>query len=643
VPAKTFTRTLPFSGRLLDHIRPGVAESAAAGRTHESSARKLRITRVEQSRIAIVALAALLVWLHMWEPLPKFSVIGICAVLFGAYPIFSKAFHHVLARRMTMELSMAIALAAALSIREFFTALIITLFVLVAEVLEDLTVSRGRTALRELLALMPQTAWSVKGGVFSEVAIADLRPGDRVLIRPGASIPVDGIVATGNSAVDEATLTGEPMPHEKAPGSRVFAGTLNQTGALEVIVDRLGRDTAFGRILQSVEAAGHSKAPVQRMADRLSGYIVYCALASACLTLMIRHDVRATISVIIAAGACGIAAGTPLAILGAISRAARQGAIIKGGIHLEQLAKTDTILLDKTGTVTYGSPRVIAVEPVYGISELELLQMAAIAERKSEHPFAQAVLAAAAAQNVDIPDSSSFQYTPGKGVRAKWNGRTILAGNTAWLNGGGVAIPMVTDCPGTHILIARDSKFIGTIYLADEVRRECSDAIRSMHEMGLRVELLTGDTAKCAREVASGIGVNHVSAGLLPEQKAWHVQSLKAQGHVVTMIGDGVNDAPALAHADIGVAMGSATDIAQASAAVLLIGNDLRKFVETLETARKCRRIIMQNFYGTLIVDSLGMTLAAVGLLNPLLATFVHVSSELLFILNSTRLISSKV
>jgi heavy metal translocating P-type ATPase len=439
--------------------------------------------------------------------------------------------------------------------------------------------------------------------------------------------------------VEEAAITGESLPQDKLPGSRVFAGTLNQTGAIEVAVENLGRDTTFGRIIEAVEKAEQTRAPIQRLADRLAGYLVYFALGSACITLLLTHNLRSTISVIIVAGACGIAAGTPLAILGAIGRAARQGAIIKGGVHLEQLAKTDTVLLDKTGTLTYGRPRVIAVEPVQGFEEREVLEAAALAERNSEHPLALAVLRAAQDRQLQVPEPSSFDYVPGKGVRAGWNGHMILAGNPAWLNEAGVALPAVSEMAGTHIFVARDRQFIGSIHIADEVRKEASEAIRELQRMGIQFELLTGDTAASAKVVAESIGVSQVSSGLLPEQKSARVDELMRSGRIVTMIGDGINDAPALSHAHIGVAMGSGTEVAHASANVLLIGNDLRKFVETVKTARWCRRVIFQNFYGTLAVDALGIVLAAFGVINPLLAAFIHVSSELTFILNSTRLL----
>jgi heavy metal translocating P-type ATPase len=609
------------------------------GETHDHEGEHGHMEAMDLIRIAVTAAAAGLVWFRVWEPFPHVSVIGIAGVLFGGYPIFKEAFENIRERRMTMELSMTIALVAALCIGEFFTALVITAFVLAAEVLEGLTVGRGRRAIGDLLDLLPRSAWIVKDGTTSEVPVRELRTGNRVLIRPGTRIPVDGYVLSGNSSVEEAAITGESLPQDKLRGSRVFAGTLNQTGAIEVAVENLGRDTTFGRIIEAVEKAEQTRAPIQRLADRLAGYLVYFALGSAGITLLVTHNLRSTISVIIVAGACGIAAGTPLAILGAIGRAARQGAIIKGGVHLEQLAKTDTVLLDKTGTLTYGTPRVIAVEPAYGFAESEVLEAAALAERNSEHPLALAVLAAAQDKQLIVQEPSSFDYVPGKGVRAGLNGRVILAGNPAWLKEAGVALPGVNEKGGTHIFVARDGRFIGAVHIADQVRKEASEAIGELQRMGIQIELLTGDTAASAKAVAESIGVSQISSELLPEQKSARVDELIRSGRIVTMIGDGINDAPALSHAHIGVAMGSGTEVAHASANVLLIGNDLRKFVETVKTARWCRRVIFQNFYGTLAVDALGIGLAAFGMINPLLAAFIHVSSELTFILNSTRLL----
>ncbi len=335
-------------------ISPALQESHL-GAEHEEHGHGVEWT--ELVRIVFVATAAVAVWFRLWEPFPHISLIGFAATLIGGYPIFKEAFENIVERKMTMELSMTIALLSALAIGEFFTALVITGFVLAAEVLEGLTVGRGRRAIQSLLDFLPRTVTVRRHGQAIEVPADQVQVGETVIVKPGGHIPVDGVVLAGQSFVEQAAITGEAMPVEKASGDAVYAGTINQSGALEIVAQQLGRDTTFGRIIEAVERAEKSRAPIQKTADRLAGYLVYFALGAAILTFIITHNVRSTISVVIVAGACGIAAGTPLAILGAIGRAAHQGAIIKGGLYLEALAAVETVLLDKTGTLTFGTPR----------------------------------------------------------------------------------------------------------------------------------------------------------------------------------------------------------------------------------------------------------------------------------------------
>ena len=594
----------------------------------------------EMARIAFVAAAAGTAW--FLGPQLSLSVViaGAICTLVGGYPIFREAVENVLERRMTMELSMAIAILAALAIREVFTALVITLFVLVAEVLEGLTVGRGRRAIRHLIDLLPSTATVDGRDGWREIGVEQILIGDIVLIKPGGRIPVDGSVVGGHSFVDQANITGESMPVEKTPGMEVYAGTINQSGALEVRVERLGRDTTFGKIIQAVEQAEQSRAPIQRIADRLAGYLVYFALGAAILTFLLTHNIRSTISVVIVAGACGIAAGTPLAILGAIGRAAQQGAIIKGGLYLEKLAEVDTILLDKTGTLTFGTPELLEVLPAPGIATDYLLRTAAIAESRSEHPVAKAILRKAAQLGVTYEDPEGFEYTPGKGISATCEGEEVLVGTDNFLAERGMqAANGTANVAGSRILVARGGRFLGTLVIADRLRPEAKEAIRLLKSMQLRTVLLTGDSKAVADVVGTDLGVDEIASELLPEQKLEYVVRLTKSSHIVAMVGDGINDAPALAQAHVGVAMGSGTDVAQESANVVLIGSDLSKLVETLQIARRCHRTIMQNFAGTLIVDTIGVGMAAFGFLNPLLAAFIHVSSELVFILNSARLV----
>ena len=538
---------------------------------------------------------------------------------------------------------MTIALVSALAIGEFFTALVITAFVLAAEILEGLTVGRGRRAIQDMLDFLPRTASVLRSDQIIEVDTKTIVPGEVVVIRPGSRIPVDGQVVRGHSFVEEAAITGEPMPSEKTTGNEVYAGTINQAGTLEVRAERLGKETTFGKIIEAVERAEHSRAPIQKMADRLAGYLVYFALGAAVFTFLVTHNLRSTISVIIVAGACGIAAGTPLAILGAIGGAARKGSIIKGGIYLEALGQLDTVFLDKTGTLTFGFPVVSEIRTAAGISRRALLEAATSAERSSEHPLGRAIVCFGEQQNIPAIHPESFEYRIGQGVIALVQGEPIIVGNRALFKQFGISPPEEADsAAGTEVLIARSGLFYGSILVTDELRPSAATAVKALADMNINVVLLTGDSKAAAKSVAGQLGIAQVYSELLPEQKTAYITERVRRGSTVAMLGDGINDAPALSEATVGVAMGAGTDVARESADVVLIGNDLNKFVETVRIARNCRQIILQNFYGTLIVDTIGIGLAAAGLLNPLIAAFIHVASELTFILNSTRLLPSR-
>jgi Cd2+/Zn2+-exporting ATPase/Cu+-exporting ATPase len=597
----------------------------------------------EAARIAFAALAAVAVWFKLWEPFPAVSVIGIVGLVVGGWPILKEAFENVLERRMTMELSMTIAIVAAAAIGQFFTALIITLFVLVAEVLEGLTVGRGRKAIRDLLEFLPSEVSVRRSGAIRVVPAEKLNIGDAILVAPGGRIPVDGTVLSGHSFVDESRVTGESMPSEKTADTNVFAGSINQSGALEIRAERIGRDTSYGKIIEAVEHAERSRAPVQRLADRLAGYLVYFALGAAVLTYLITRDIVSTISVVIVAGACGIAAGTPLAILGGIGRCARLGAIVKGGVHLETLGRVDMVVIDKTGTLTFGRPEVQSVVSSGSTGAGEILDAAASAELRSEHPLGKAIVAYVRAQNRPITEPERFDYAPGRGITALVDGATLLVGNAALMQDRGVAVPSSLKHDkeaASDVFVARNGQILGVIAVSDTVRPEAKEAVDALNKMGIRTVLLTGDSKAVAEAVARQLGIEEVVAEALPEEKLARIRAfVKGDGRVVAMVGDGVNDAPALVEASLGVAMGSGTDVARESADVVLLGNDLVRFVETLRMARRVRRTIWQNFAGTLAVDALGIILAACGLLGPLLAAFIHVSSEMTFILNSARLL----
>jgi Cd2+/Zn2+-exporting ATPase/Cu+-exporting ATPase len=598
---------------------------------------------VNYGRIALVAGALALSRFHPFAAIGGFDPVGVAAALVGGYPIFREAIRDTVARRMTMELSMSIALIAALSIRDVFTANVIIVFVLVAEIIEEMTMDRGHRAVEDLLGGLPDTVEVLQAGGGTEavtvVDSAKVRIGDLVLVRPGKRIPVDGLVVAGNAFVDQSTITGELGPVEVTRGSIVYAGSVSQSGALQVRTDSLGSQTVFGRMIDALRRAEETRAPVQKLADRLAGYLVYFALACALVTLLITRDARSTIAVIIVAGACGIAAGTPLAILGALGRAARLGAIVKGGTWIEKLSAIDTVVFDKTGTLTLGKPEVVDIESALGVSPTELLRVAASAELYSEHPLARAIVRKGAALN--LSPVREFAYHPGRGVTCLLDGRFTIAGSRAFLREMG--IPFTQPSPHVEALsevaVAQAGRLLGLIFIADIVRGNASEAMGRLRSLGLHLVLMTGDRAGIADAMGRSFGFDQVQASLLPDEKLDRVRNLKAGGRTVAMVGDGVNDAPALAAADVPIAMGSGTDIAQQFSGVLLIGDDLRRLADLIELARRSRGVILFNFAGTLLVDAAGMGMAAFGLLSPILAALVHVSSELFFILNSARLL----
>ena len=653
------------------------------GGSAEAGAGERLIDRIERSdilRIAVVGLAVLGAWVAGATGTPGWAVgaVGAAALLVGCWPLVVEAVGDLRERRMSMELSMLLAIVAAAAIGEWVTALAVTVFALCAEVLEDLSMDRGRDALTDLMSFLPQTARVVTGphtNEVSEVPLDKVRPGQVIALSPGGRVPVDGVVRTGRADVDQSRITGEALPVQVGPGDRVPAGSITR-GALELEVERVGEDSSYGRIVAAVRHAQSSRAPVQRLADRLAARIVYLALAAALITFLTTRDVRATISVIIVAGACGVAAGTPLAVLAAIARAARCGAFVKDGTHLEQLSTVDTVVLDKTGTLTVGAPRVVSVTPAEsvaqpGAGEAEILALAAAAEWNSEHPIGRAIHTEAAVRDLTVPVPDDVAYSPGAGVSARVDGRRITVGRREDQEGRDRVRTRpasddthdATDADGatdavsstasdfksdpeapaaTSVVEVRaDGRLLGTIALADRLRQGAAAAVRDLGDMGLEVLMLTGDSPASARHVARVLGMaeEQVRAGLLPTDKEKVIDSLRRAGKCVAMVGDGVNDAPALSAADVDVAMGTGTDVAREAGDVVLVGSAPADLVETVRVARRARRIIMVNFVGTVVVDVVGMIAAGLGLLGPVAAALVHVVSESAFILNSARLV----
>ena len=608
------------------------------------------VDTTEYVRLGLMALVIIASLTGLWKNFMGRDWLAFAATLIGGFPIFAEAWENLLKRRMTMELSMTIALISALCIGHFFTALVIAFFVIFAELLEGYTVGGGRRAIQKLIDALPRQVTVRRDGREQELGTNEVALGETIIIRPGERIPADGTVAKGHSFVDQASITGESLPAEKLSGSRVFAGTINKDGVLEVRVEQIGRDTTFGKIIEIVEQAEKSKAPVQRIADRLAAGLVYFAFGAAVLTFIVTRNLTSTIAVIIVAGACGVAAGTPLAVLAGIGSAARRGIIIKGGLYLEQLSQIDTVVLDKTGTLTLGVPEVTSVRTLYGATENEVLQSAAIAEQHSEHPLGEAIVRRARQRNAPLREYANLRYLPGKGLACEDNGSEILVGSRTLFEEHGVAVPaeFLAESTGiktagqTSVLVGRDKRILGAVTLADQLRAEAKEAINELKSNGYRTILLTGDSSDTAKAIGDALGVHETVGDLLPQQKLEKIRELLQRGQKVAMVGDGVNDAPALAEATVGVAMGQGTDVALETADVTLMTSDLSRLVEVLTISKRCYRVIMFNFWGTIVVDMAGIALAFFGLLAPIIAALIHVGSELAFILNSARLFRQK-
>ena len=478
-------------------------------------------------RLAFMALAILLSLSDVWKIAAPVDFISLIATVVGGYPMVKEALEAIRKRRMTMELSMSMAVLATLLIGQFLTGLVITFFVLFAELIEQLTVKSGRGAVRDLIDFLPHEAIVKRNGREEETEIDRITPGETVIVKPGVRIPVDGIVVKGSSYVDESSITGESLPVEKFDGHRVYAGTINQSGVLDVNATSVGKNTAFGKIIEVIEEAEKSKAPVQRVADRLAAYLVYFALAGAAITFLYSHNIVSAISALIVAGACGVAAGTPLAILAGIGRSAKEGIIVKGGSHLEQLAMVDTVVLDKTGTLTLGTPEIVEVLSLDGVSEQEVVHLAATAEQHSEHPIARAILNEARKRNLQTSSYSELRNIPGKGIICRSDGTEILVGNVSLLKESSVEITTSvsdyisqrTEKGETTILVAAAGHAVGAISVADILRSDSMDAVTNLKRHGLKVILLSGDSVRASKAVAQSLSVDEVYGQMLLEER----------------------------------------------------------------------------------------------------------------------------
>ena len=603
-----------------------------------------------------VGILILISWvLAHWEIGPYFLNAGLAlvATLFGGYQRFITGFKDIYNRRITVNVFVTVALIATLGVGEFRPAAIIVFIMAVTGALESYTLDKNRMSIRNLLDLTPRMAMIRRGEEEVAVSVGDVQLGNVVIVGPGERIPVDGVVVAGASSVNQAPITGESMPVEKFKGSEVFGGTLNETGRLEIRTTKTGEDTTLARIVHLVEEAQETKAPIQNIADRFTVWFLPTVLVLAIIGFFTSGDIKVAVSILLVACPCAFAIATPTAVTAGISNLARRAVLVKGGIFLELAGKLDTLLVDKTGTFTLGRPRVVEVVPLDGKSEDEVLRLAAIAEKYSEHPLARSVMALARERNIVVPDPDEFRIEIGMGITAKSGNRQILVGKEDFLRDKGVSITQETRRPisdlaergRTVILVANDMKVVGLIAIADEIRPETSLAISSLrHSMGVqKIVMLTGDNDKVAKAVAEEIGVDDYRAGLLPGQKQEFVKRLQNEGRIVGMIGDGINDAPALAQADIGIAMGKAgTDVAIETADVTLMNDDLSRVVDFMSMSRKVLRRIKLNIFFSIIYNAVGLILGSLAMLTPVLAVIFQEAGCITVVFSSTLLLWQK-
>ena len=560
----------------------------------------------------------------------------------AGYRTFYNAIHGLLERTISADLAICIAVIAALSVGEYLAAAEATFIMLVGEGLEGYAAKRTSSAIRRFVEQMPRRARLLRDGEEVEVDAASLHVGDLILVRAGERIAADGAVKQGASAVDESTITGEPLPREKQPGDEVFSGTLNGNGLLHVSVTRAGDDTTLARVIKLVEQAREKKAPVERLADRYAQYFVPALLLAGAGTFYFTRDWMRTVAVLIVGCPCALILATPTAMVAAIGGLARRGILVRGGTVLQQAAGIDTIVFDKTGTLTEGAFELV------GSVDGDVLALAAAVESGSDHALARVIVEEAKRRGLTIPAVEDARIHPGRGAEAMLNGRVLRVGNAGYLAEQGIATPgeILEQADGrgaTVVLVADGDRFTGAIYLRDRVRAGAREAIHELEHLEIgRCLMLTGDRRRAAEAIAREVGITDVEAALFPEQKLEQIRVLASQGAKVAMAGDGVNDAPALAAAQVGIAMSGASDITAEAADVVYLGRSLDRLPELFDVSRRAVSIAWQNiiiFAG--IVNVVAIGLGATGILGPLGAAFTHQIASFLVMLNSLRLLSN--
>jgi len=621
--------------------RAGYTVPDALAPEDQSSTEELgRRVKIAYGLIVAVVLAIAIFgeWMGILDRLNALvhPLLGAVIVAIAGWPVLRKVFHALSQKTIIAQTVMSLGVFGALIIGEWITALIIVFFMRVGDAIESYTTNRARSSLKNLTAMIPRTACVMKEGVEDIVPIEDVLVGDVVLIRPGETVPIDGVVRSGQAAVDQSSVTGESLPVDVYQGSHVYAATIIRQGSVQVRTTRVGGDTTFGHVVRMVEEAEANRSEIQTFADKFSGYFLPLVLLAAALTYILSGDPLSTVAVLVVSCSCAIALATPIAMLASVGAAAKHGLLIKGGKYIEALARADVLLIDKTGTVTFGEPRITDILPVNGYTADELLQMTASVEAYSEHALAEAVIRTAREKHIDLE-------TPGGGIQAIYQDSTVRVGNERFIaRESDLSSLESLETPGkTRLLVSCDGVLVGVLAAADTMRPEVPEALGALKGLGIeQMMLLTGDNQETADALGAQLKIPY-RANMLPEDKIKIVEEYQSKGHYVVMVGDGVNDAPALAKADVGIAMGVAgSDIAIETAHIALMREDWSLIPQLFEIAHRTMGVVKMNLTFTGVFNLLGITLAAFGFLPPVLAAAAQSIPDIAILTNSSRLLN---
>lgn len=595
-------------------------------------------------RILTVGIASLLFYFGL-IPLP----VLLTAMAFGLYSLVKiAALDLVKERKIGTELFITVAVIVSVLGKEYLAGSVVLMIILIAEYIASASGERARSSIKALIGSVPKTALIKKGGLEETVQINDLKIGDIVLVKAGEKIPVDGKVIGGSGSVNQAPITGESVPEEKKVGTPVFAGTILELGALDIEMTKAGKDTIFSRIISLVEDAESQQAPIEKFTDKVAGYLIPVVFIFVAAVYFFTRDVKLVIALMIFTSPAELGLATPLVTIAAIARAAREGILVKGGLFLEELAKVTTIVFDKTGTLTVGSPTVNRVEITDSqYTENQLVQLAAIADRRSSHPLAKAILSYADKQQVSYGEPDTFEVLIGRGVKASVEGKSILLGNEELLEENYVNLPLTSgNSSETSLYLAINNKPAGIFYISDAIREGAKEMITGLRQTGIKdIIMLTGDSLNTARYVAEQVGITDFRAELLPEDKISIIRKLQRRGAKVAMVGDGINDAPALAQANIGIAMGAmGTEAAMEAADIVLMQDKLEKIARARAISKRAFRTIKENiFVGVGIVHVVGITLVLLRVIGPVQAAAIHLLPDTLVFINSIKLLRIKI